>query len=316
MLVAGVPLTLRVGFIAGTVGLVDRHRPRFLSGYLGGVVDTVIRMVVDTLLTVPGLLVLIIIAASIKGVINVNLMALVVASLAWMHPTRTIRAQVLTLARARLRPDGPAVGHERARDHRRGDDAQPAAVPRGELRRRGRAARPGLDRPRGARARPAERADPRHDDLLGDPFNALLRGLWWWWVPPIVVIVVLFVGPVPAQRRPRRDRESAAPEGGMIGDRSSRSSDLRVYYHTPRGAVKAVDGVDFSLLKGERFGLVGESGTGKSTTALAIMRMIKPPGMIEAARSAWATTSARAAVGERDAQRFAWRRSRWCRRAR
>ena len=40
---------------------------------------------------------LIIIAASIKGVISINLMALVVASLAWMYPTRTIRAQVLTL---------------------------------------------------------------------------------------------------------------------------------------------------------------------------------------------------------------------------
>jgi peptide/nickel transport system ATP-binding protein len=45
--------------------------------------------------------------------------------------------------------------------------------------------------------------------------------------------------------------------------------------------VKAVDGVDFTLTKGERFGLVGESGSGKSTTAWAIMRMIKPPGMIE-----------------------------------
>jgi peptide/nickel transport system ATP-binding protein len=57
--------------------------------------------------------------------------------------------------------------------------------------------------------------------------------------------------------------------------------DLRVYYHTPSGPVKAVDGVDFSLTRGERFGLVGESGSGKSTTAWAIMRMIKPPGVIE-----------------------------------
>jgi len=57
--------------------------------------------------------------------------------------------------------------------------------------------------------------------------------------------------------------------------------DLVVYYHTPSGPVKAVDGVNFSLLKGERFGLVGESGSGKSTTAWAIMRMIRPPGRIE-----------------------------------
>lgn len=56
---------------------------------------------------------------------------------------------------------------------------------------------------------------------------------------------------------------------------------LRVYYHTPRGAVKAVDDVSFSLKAGERFGLVGESGSGKTTVALALLRLIKPPGRIE-----------------------------------
>ncbi|MEX2426178.1 MAG: ABC transporter ATP-binding protein [Thermomicrobiaceae bacterium] len=57
--------------------------------------------------------------------------------------------------------------------------------------------------------------------------------------------------------------------------------DLHVYYHTQAGAVKAVNGVTFSLKPGERFGLVGESGSGKSTIALALLRLIKPPGKIE-----------------------------------
>lgn len=57
--------------------------------------------------------------------------------------------------------------------------------------------------------------------------------------------------------------------------------DLRVYYHTPHGAIRAVDGVSFDLRPGERLGLVGESGSGKSTVALALLRLIKPPGRIE-----------------------------------
>jgi peptide/nickel transport system ATP-binding protein len=57
--------------------------------------------------------------------------------------------------------------------------------------------------------------------------------------------------------------------------------DLRVYYHTRRGPVKAVDGINFTLEPGSRLGLVGESGSGKSTMALSLMRMIKAPGRIE-----------------------------------
>jgi peptide/nickel transport system ATP-binding protein len=60
-----------------------------------------------------------------------------------------------------------------------------------------------------------------------------------------------------------------------------RTEDLKVYYHTAAGPVKAVNGVSFSLRSGERFGLVGESGSGKSTIAMALLRLIKPPGRIE-----------------------------------
>jgi peptide/nickel transport system ATP-binding protein len=56
---------------------------------------------------------------------------------------------------------------------------------------------------------------------------------------------------------------------------------LRVAYDHPHGLVRAVDDVTFSLRPHERFGLAGESGSGKSTMALAILRMIKPPGHID-----------------------------------
>jgi len=60
--------------------------------------------------------------------------------------------------------------------------------------------------------------------------------------------------------------------------------DLHVHFPTPGGPVKAVDGVSFALHPGERLGLIGESGSGKSTIALAIMRLIKPPGFIAGGR--------------------------------
>ena len=55
---------------------------------------------------------------------------------------------------------------------------------------------------------------------------------------------------------------------------------LRVYYDTDAGQVKAVDDVSFTLKRGERMGLVGESGSGKTTMAMALMRLHKPPAII------------------------------------
>ena len=56
---------------------------------------------------------------------------------------------------------------------------------------------------------------------------------------------------------------------------------LRTYFHTQGGVVKAVDGVDLSLEQGKTLGVVGESGCGKSVTALSMMRLIDPPGRVE-----------------------------------
>lgn len=57
--------------------------------------------------------------------------------------------------------------------------------------------------------------------------------------------------------------------------------DLKTYFFTRRGTVKAVDGVSFTLREGETLGLVGESGCGKSITALSILRLVpKPAGRI------------------------------------
>jgi oligopeptide transport system ATP-binding protein len=54
--------------------------------------------------------------------------------------------------------------------------------------------------------------------------------------------------------------------------------DLRTYFYTRAGVVRAVDGVSFHVARGEALGLVGESGCGKSVTALTLMGLVPPPG--------------------------------------
>jgi oligopeptide/dipeptide ABC transporter ATP-binding protein len=56
---------------------------------------------------------------------------------------------------------------------------------------------------------------------------------------------------------------------------------LRTSFHTTDGVVRAVDGIDFQVRRGEVMGLVGESGCGKSVTSLSIMRLVAPPGRVE-----------------------------------
>jgi peptide/nickel transport system ATP-binding protein len=70
-------------------------------------------------------------------------------------------------------------------------------------------------------------------------------------------------------------REPAANENVL------KVSDLQTYFYTRAGLVKAVDGVSFALKRGETLAIVGESGCGKSVTALSLMRLVAdPPGRI------------------------------------
>jgi oligopeptide/dipeptide ABC transporter ATP-binding protein len=74
--------------------------------------------------------------------------------------------------------------------------------------------------------------------------------------------------------RPRPPASSAQPLLDVRG--------LQTSFHTTDGVVRAVTGVDFHVNRGEILGIVGESGCGKSVTSLSIMRLIAPPGRIEA----------------------------------
>jgi peptide/nickel transport system ATP-binding protein len=86
-------------------------------------------------------------------------------------------------------------------------------------------------------------------------------------------------------------RASAGELAGMGGQTLLDVRDLRTYFFTDDGVVKAVDGVDFEVRRGEVFGLVGESGCGKSVTAMSLLQLIDPPGQITGGRIVFDGTS-------------------------
>src|ERR1700736_3952983 len=81
---------------------------------------------------------------------------------------------------------------------------------------------------------------------------------------------------------------------------------LRVHYATPGGDVIAVNGVSFSVQKGEILGLVGESGCGKSTVAMSILRLVQPPGRIVSGQVVLNGTDL-LGLTERQLNRLRWR---------
>jgi peptide/nickel transport system permease protein len=194
VMVAGTPLTLRIGFIAGFLGVGVGAILGFVSAYYRGKVDVIIRGIADIGLTVPGLLVLIIIAVSIKEGLTVDQMAIIVASLAWLNPTRTIRAQVLSLRErayvevARLSGmSGPEIIFKELMPNllpylgatlvNAVSNAILASIGLEVL---------GLG--------PIE-APTLGMTLYWVNYNAaLINGWWWWWTAPIVIILVVFLG--------------------------------------------------------------------------------------------------------------------------
>ena len=80
---------------------------------------------------------------------------------------------------------------------------------------------------------------------------------------------------------PVLDEGAAAATEAPAGESALEVKDLQTWFYTRQGIVKAVDGVSFNLRKGETLGIVGESGCGKSITALSVMRLVPdPPGRI------------------------------------
>ncbi len=310
VMISAIPQTLRMGLIAGLVGVGIGLLLGLLSGFFGGPVDTVIRIMADSLMTVPGIAILLIIASNIEFM-TVSIMALTVAALAWMYPTRTIRAQVLSIRERPYMAVARANGESELEVLFR--EVMPNLMPyvaaslvasiNGAI-----LATVGLE---------SLGLGAQNVHTLGTTiywarrYSAILRGQWWWWAPPILVISLIFIGlfllsmgldrfanptltgqgSALARRRKKRNEEDEKPMPAPLIEPSAaaeppllRVENLRVVFDTAAGSGPAVDGVSFTMQPGERMGLVGESGCGKTTMATAIMALVRPPGRIAGGR--------------------------------
>ena len=192
--VAGTWLTIRIGLIAGVIGVSVGTAVGFMAAFYGGWFDYVVRLVVDVLLTVPGLLLLVVIASALGDQsIDINGMALIIAMLAWLGPTRTIRSQVLTMrerpyvmmARLNGMKGMGIIFRELIPNLLPYLGASLVGATTGAI-----YASVGLA---------ALGLGPQRDPTLGVTIywvmtqNAFVRGMWWWAAVPITVIVIIFV---------------------------------------------------------------------------------------------------------------------------
>lgn len=190
--VAATPQTLRMGVLAGLIGVVIGVTLGLVAGYFGGWADRVISAITDTMLTIPPLAILLVVAASVRAV-NIEMMAIIIASLSWMFAARVIRSQVLTLREQSYVQMARLSGFSNLRIIFR--EILPNMLPiafasfvgavSGAI-----LAGLGLE---------VLGLGPQNTPTLGMTiywallYSAFSRGMWWWWGPPIIILVLLFV---------------------------------------------------------------------------------------------------------------------------
>jgi peptide/nickel transport system permease protein len=192
-LIFGTPATLKIGVIAGLIGVSVGTLLGLYAGYAGGAGDAAIRLLIDVFLTIPNLMVLIVIASMLSGV-NVEQMGVIIAAWAWMWPARTVRSQVLTIRERAYVQVSRLNGMSTLAIVIR--ELMPNLLPFVAASLVGTIAAAIL----ASIGLSALGLGPQNEPSLGLTiywaifYGALIRQLWWWFVPPIIVTVVLFVG--------------------------------------------------------------------------------------------------------------------------
>lgn len=193
VLIVGAPRSLWIGIIAASIGMLAGILLGFTAGFMGGWVDTVIRTLSDSFITIPSLAVLIVISAFVSFN-NITYMALMLALFAWPGPTRLLRSQVLSMRErgyvqmARL--SGASVFSIMF------FEMMPNLLPYLAASFTGNVSGAILS----ATGLEVLGLGPTREPTLGITIfyairaAAILRGMWWWWGIPIAALILIFTG--------------------------------------------------------------------------------------------------------------------------
>ena len=191
VMLVGTPRSLQVGIIAAGLGMLIGVVLGFSAGFLGGWVDLIIRLVTDSILTIPVLSVLIVIAAFL-GYLDTSNMGVLLGLFLWPGPTRLLRAQVLSMRErgyimmARL---SGASGFDIMFK-----EMLPNLLPYLAASLTGNISGAIL----AATGLEVLGLGPTRLPTLGMTINyairssAIIRDMWWWWGIPVVMLVLIF----------------------------------------------------------------------------------------------------------------------------
>jgi len=193
LLIVGAPNTLIIGVVAAVIGMSVGILLGFTSGYLGGRVDDVIRLISDVTITIPALMILVVINALLRQ-IDIITMALLIALFIWPSPTRLIRSQVLSMKQSGYIKMAKLSGASNF--HIMFKEMLPNLIPylfgsfiagtTGAI-----LAAVGLE----TLGLGPQRV-PTLGGIIYDAINsaALFRNMWWWWLSPTILLAAMFVG--------------------------------------------------------------------------------------------------------------------------
>lgn len=194
-LVYGTRMTLSIGMVAGTVGLIVGTVLGFMTGYFGGLFDTVVKFFVDVLMTIPQFLLLVMIASSVPNPNQMTVieMGLILSIVSWVRPTRAIRAQVLSMREREFVMMSKLSGMSGMEIIVK--ELMPNLMPYLAISMAG-AVNEGVV---GSLGLQTLGIGNLREPSLGMTiywlryYNAFLQGQWWWILEPVTVIALIFV---------------------------------------------------------------------------------------------------------------------------